>query len=534
MADEIQALQLADFMDIFAGNVTNYGVHNYIFSDKGKENGKNHTVTDTLLTIEQYRNHLGGNVGLGIIPLDANGEAKFGVIDIDVYDSDLNMYIKAIENSSFPLIPFKSKSGGLHIYLFLKQAVSARLLIDTLSEMVMILGLDLYIKRKLNRIIEIFPKQAKTSNGSIGNWINLPYYNVKETRQYAIRDGKELGLNDALAYIKSKRKTIEDVKSFMSELPYCNSPPCLQTVNILNIMDENSGRNNYLFSFGVFLKKSNPEFWEQKLFELNSLLSNPLPKAELEATVVNSLRKKDYTYKCNDAPCCDYCRKPICKNREYGIGKEGGYFSELEFGKLMQVNSYEPYYEWEVKIIGDEKFKTLRFKSEADIIGQDAFLRLCFRELHLLPIKMKLSEWFKLINQALSDMEVVTVEKEDDTTPIGLFKSMFIEFLTDRAMAQTKEQIFNKRVFYDAHTNRYYFRTADLSDYIFIARAFRYYAPGELHGILKDFKAVATRIKTESGRQLRVYEIAKNDLLNLGNIQTDTFEAKFENETVEF
>jgi len=527
MSDEVQSLQLASFMDAFAGNTHSYGVHQYAFSDSGKENGKNSTVTNRLLTLDQYRDHLAGKTGLGVIPIDESGNVKFGVIDIDVYDADLAPYITAIEQNNFPLVPFKSKSGGLHLYMFMKQPVQARSVIGALNHMTMLLGLDLYVKRKLNRIIEVFPKQVKVGQSGSGNWINLPYYAAEATRQYAVRGGEALSLDEALTYIKTKRKSLNDVNTFLGEVSYRNGPPCLQTISLLNMMDKNSGRNNYLFSFGVYLKKMDPEFWEQKLFELNDAMTAPLSRDEVEGTIISSLRKKDYAYKCNDAPCCDFCRKNVCKTRDFGIGKEGGYFSELEYGKLIQVKAYEPYYEWEVKLPSDEGFKTLRFKNEADIIGQDAFLRLCFRELHVLPVKVKQSEWFKLINQALASMEVVSIDQEDDTTPIALFKSMFVEFLTDRAMAQTREQILNKRVYYDQKTARYYFRTIDLSDYVFILKGFRYYAPGELHGLLRDFKATPTRIKTEGGRQLRVYEIAESDVKNIGNIAVEVFKAKF-------
>jgi hypothetical protein len=293
------------------------------------------------------------------------------------------------------------------------------------------------------------------------------------------------------------------------------------------MMGKNAGRNNYLFSFGVYLKKKDPDFWEQKLFEINEGMLEPLPKGELEATVVASLRKKDYTYKCLETPCVDFCRKPLCKNRDYGIGKEGGYFSELEYGKLRQIKGHDPYYEWEVKVLGEETFKLLRFKTEDEIIKQDAFLRLCFRELHMLPIRMKQSEWFKLINQALAELEIKVVEVEDDTSPITLFKSLFMDFLLNRAMAQTKEQILNKRVFFDKDRARYYFRTVDLSDFVFVTKGFRYYAPGELHALLHDMNAQPGRIKTETGKQFRVYMMTQKDVEAVMQVKAEVFEAEF-------
>jgi hypothetical protein len=515
------------------GNKQNYGEHIYSFSKEGKEKGKSRTVTSKLLTNEQYKAHLSGEVGLGIIPINEDSQCHFGVIDVDIYE-DLSLYIEAIERSNFPLVPFRSKSGGLHLYLFIQAPIAAKVMIELMTTMTTLLGLDTLVKQKLNKIIEIFPKQRAVKEGTIGNWINLPYYDVEHTRQYAIRDAKKLSFDDALAYIKEKRRTLSEVRAFIDDIPCKDGPPCIQTIQILNFMEENSGRNNYMFSHGVYLKKKDESFWEQKLFEVNASLRAPLSKAELESTIISSLRKKDFSYRCFEQPCVNFCRRPLCKQREFGVGKEGGYFSELEYGKLTQIKTGEPYYEWQIKVQGGAEYSMLRFRNEDEIIKQDAFLKLCFRELHLLPIKLKQSEWFKIINQALAEVDVKAVAPEDDTSPFALFITLFGEFLLHRAMASTRDQILMKRVYFDAERVCYYFRSGDLSDYLFIGKNFRYYAPGELHGLLRDVKARTTRIKTESNKQLRVYEISQVDVDRLGEIDTRPFEAKFDTNEEQF
>lgn len=533
---EAPSLQLADFMDLFSGNIHNYGQHTYNFGATGtKEEGKSWTVPNKLLTVEQYKAHLGGTQGLGVIPVDDKGDAKFGVIDIDVYDADFEPYVAALEHNNLPLVPFRSKSGGLHLYMFMQQAVSAKAIIDLLNKQIILLGLDLYVKHKLNRIIEVFPKQIKQDAGKQGSWINLPYYDAAKTRQCAVKSGKELALDAALSYAKSKRVTLTDVRNLLNEVPNADGPPCLQTISLFGGPSKGGGRNNYLFSFGVYLKKKEPELWEQRLFEINERMTEPLKAEELESTIVASLRKTGYTYKCLEAPCVDFCRKTICKTRDYGIGKEGGYFSELEYGRLVQIKANDPYYEWEVKTIGAPQYSVLRFKSEADIIGQDMFLRLCFRELHLLPVKIKQSEWYKKINEALMTLSVQNVEQEDDTSPIGIFKSLFVQFLTERAMAQTKDQICGHpgRVYKDDRDN-YYFRTQDLTEYLFVVKLFRYYGPSEVHGILRDFKADSVRISTETGKQIRVYSITHDNLTSIGRIRSEPFKAEFKNKEEDF
>jgi hypothetical protein len=527
-----QEIQLGIFKSLFTGNSTNYGEHVYNFSQDGKkEDGKSKTIKSKLLTMEQYRAHLEGKIGLGIIPITESSECKFGAIDVDVYEN-MPDFVGALERGGFPLVPFRSKSGGLHLYLFLREPTPVKQVTEVLRQMVTLLGIDIMVKKRLNKLIEIFPKQDTVKDGQLGNWINLPYYNATKTQQWAIKGDQALTLEAALAYAKEKQKPIAEVKHILNEASGNDGPPCLQTIRLLRAAPEGT-RNMYLFSLGVYLKKKDESFWEQKLFEANEGMEAPLIKQELESTVIATLRKKDYSYKCFESPCVDFCRRPLCKTREYGVGKEGGYFSELEFGKIFQIMTHQPYYEWEVKAQGAKEFKLLRFQNEDEIIRQDAFLRLCFRELHILPIKMRQGAWFKLINQALSEIEQRQIAPEDDTSPFALFRSLFLDFLLARAMANTKEQILTKRVYFDSELDRYFFRVSDLSDYIFSTKSFKYYHPGELHGLLHDVKATPTRLRAGT-QQIRVYEIHATEVKALGSIKVAVFKAEFKKQEEAF
>ncbi len=105
---------------------------------------------------------------------------------------------------------------------------------------------------------KIFPKQIKLSDKSVGNWINLPYYDADNKKQVALHNSKELSLNDALTLIKKKQTSLPEIEEFMSDLLFKDAPPCLQMLYILNPL-EDSGRNNYLFSFYyvLFMKRGN-------------------------------------------------------------------------------------------------------------------------------------------------------------------------------------------------------------------------------------------------------------------------------------
>lgn len=524
----IDAMLLATFMTYFEGNKQSFGEHTYSFSEDGKkEEGTNQTITNVLLTQTIWADHLNGKKGLGIVPINEKNECHFGVIDIDVYDKTTVKFLEAIDNNNLPLVPFKTKSGGLHLYMFLSNAAPANIVREIMSDFVVLLGIDFYVKSKIGHTVEIFPKQSQLTAEAKGSWINLPYYNVaKATRQYAIVNGKELSLSDALNHIRNKRTTQSAVKEFLKDIRFMDGPPCLRTITLLNDVGKGA-RNNYLFSVAVYLKKKDDNFWEQELFSINEALKQPLSRDELEGTIISSLRKKDYIYKCTDIPCVDYCRKQLCKKAKYGVGKEDGYFSDIEFGKIVQIKIEPPYYEWQIKINGDKEFVPLRFRNESEIIQQDVFMELCLRELHVLPPKMKQSEWAKIINQAFSEIEIKTVDRDEDISYMTIFRSLFLDFLTRRAKAKKRDQIPQKRVFYDDEVKTYFFRVQDLTEYLFTDRNFRYIGPGELHGVMRDIKAVPTRIRTETNKQLRVYMITRNDALKLGDIIEDTFEADF-------
>ena len=525
---KISPITIAAYRNLFEGSKHNYGQHTYGKNERGKkEEGRNVTIKDQLLTADQYRSHLDGKKGLGIIPIDSDNLCSFAVIDVDIYASGLTLYINAIERNDFPLVPSRSKSGGLHIYCFFKQKIQAKSARTLMQQFASLLSIDLYIKREQNRMVEIFPKQAKLQSGDVGTWINVPYYHANKTKMFAYHDGQELDIDTALEYAKKKRTTLNDAKAFIADIPWHDGPPCLQTINILNPLNAKSGgRNVYLFGVGVYQKKKDENFFEQAVFEANNSMTDSLPNDELENTVIQSVRRKDYTYKCNEHPCLTYCKRNVCKTREYGIGKEGGYFSELDYGTMTQVRTAEPYYEWQVKAQDQEEYMVLRFHSEDEIIKQDVFLRLCFRELHILPVKMKQTEWAKLVNQSLREIEVSIVE--DDISPVSRFKTMLGDFLFSRAKAETREQIRQHRVFYDRSKDAYYFRSRDLVDFIFNAKNFRDFGPTRIHGVLKDMGAVSVRVRIDGNRQLRVYVVKNVDIhAYLDSDEDSPFEVDF-------
>ena len=67
--------------------------------------------------------HLDGKKRIGVFPIK-DDKVKWGCIDIDprnYADYSSKKYIDIIKNFNLPLVAIKSKSGGLHLFLFFKE-----------------------------------------------------------------------------------------------------------------------------------------------------------------------------------------------------------------------------------------------------------------------------------------------------------------------------------------------------------------------------------------------------------------------------
>ena len=107
-----------------------------------------------------------------------NSEVKFGVIDIDPKDyADFNkkFFIDIIQEYELPLLPVESKSGGLHLFLFMDTFTDAKTVKSFLTVIY-------YLYLELKQDCEIFPKQTQLTKDSEtgqlrpGQFINLPYF----------------------------------------------------------------------------------------------------------------------------------------------------------------------------------------------------------------------------------------------------------------------------------------------------------------------------------------------------------------------
>ena len=132
-------------------------------------------------------------------------------------------------------------------------------------------------------------------------------------------------------------------------------------------------------------------------------------------------------------------------------------------------------------------------------------------------------------------MTIIDVNQEEDMSPMSLFQNIFFDFLFHRSPAKTKDQILLKRVYFDPDKQIYLFRSKDFNEFLFINKNFRYFGPVEIHGILKDMKVNTERVRTESGKQLRVLSLSSVHISDEVKLENNIdFEPNFDIEEGEF
>lgn len=418
------------FTQLFKGKSNTY-VRNELPKEKpelGQKIKTKITNNEGKVDKELLSHHLDGDFGVGICPVNAEGKCYFGVLDIDYYKPKIKRVLHFIKEYQLPLLPFRSKSGGLHVYLMLTKSVSAKTMRDTLNAISYYFSLDtIYGKGK----VEVFPKQEKAEG--FGSSVTLPYFNFENPYTYLLDlDGNPVEFKEALDYIQHHFTTIESVKEALEHLPYSDAPPCIQRILLSEeVGGEDTGRNNFLFSFAVYAKKKYGAGFEDYVNQINEHFEVPLESAIVEQTC-KSVKDNEYIYKCKDIPCNGFCNKIECKKREFGLGKDKGHFMDIEFGQLFRYMTAEPYYIWKLRLQGQEQWKDVVFKDEGYLLDQKNFAKMCIRYLNKAPYQVSNNDWNQTLNTILPNLIEVEVKQESDTSGLSVIRNAFINYLSNK------------------------------------------------------------------------------------------------------
>ena len=418
------------FAQLFRGKTNTY-VKNELPREKPEEGKKiktNVTNNEGKVDKDLLLNHLEGRFGVGICPVNAEGKCYFGVLDIDYYQPKIKRVLHFIREYQLPLLPCRSKSGGLHVYLILSKAVSAKTMRETLAQISYYFSLDTIYG---NGKVEIFPKQEKAEG--FGSSITLPYFNAEKPYTYLLDlDGNPFTFKEALDYIQGHLTSIDNVKEALSKLPFSDAPPCIQRILLSEeVGGEDSGRNNFLFSYAVYAKKKYNSGFEDYVKEINNGFSVPLEESVVNQ-ICESVKNNEYLYKCKDIPCKAFCNKSDCRKREYGLGKDKGHFMDVDFGQLYRYKTAEPYYIWKLRLQGQEAWKDVVFKDEGYLLDQRNFAKMCVRYLNKAPYHVSDNDWCNTLNSVLPNIIDVEVKQETDTSGLSMLQNAFVEYLSNK------------------------------------------------------------------------------------------------------
>lgn len=443
-------MELAEkFSKIFQGMKNAYGTYAIQTRDGQKLVGKAQTIREKV-TIDLWQKHLDGIQGVGIIPIDEENNCFFGAIDIDQYPIDHAKISSKIRELKLPLIPCRSKSGGVHAYIFINGGAPAGLVQSKLKQFAVELEYG---------DSEIFPKQTivNTERGDLGSWINMPYFNASSSDRYGVfPDGTPMEIADFLEQIEALSVDRVSLSAYsIATTGACSDGPyCLQHILAKNVVSGN--RNIVLYNVAIYLlkKESNPEDAKTKLIEYNeTFFKPPLGLNEVEL-IFRSVSRRNYSYNCNKIPLSKHCNKEECSTRQHGIQLNQHSFS---LSNLTKYDSDPPI--WFVTIDG----LNIRLELETeDLQNQLKFANKCLNAANVLPPKFKSDAWSEMVQNLLKNLVIVDAPK--DTSLKGQFYELLEKFCTARVQAKTPEEVLLGKPW--LNDNKHYFQLSALISYL--------------------------------------------------------------------
>jgi len=429
-----------DFIKCFTGLQRNFGFCNisngYTDPNTGKIkfNAGDYGWSGKPITEDDYRLHLHGKKSIGIQPCDDNGLACFGAIDIDpkVYkDLDIKKYLDIIQEKELPLIPIKSKSGGLHLYLFTKEFVKAKIIRDFLEQVLFLF--------KLPITTEIFPKQTKLgsdTNGNKvnGNFINLPYFNKSE-RVALDPSGKEMPLDLFLKVVEINKADIEKLENISNDLikkeltggaeEFKDGPPCLEILSKNKMKD---GRDRFLYNYMVMAKKKYPDNWGKMVlkagrnyFEFDQIWTDDYIEKKIK-----HWEKQEKGHTCHDDLLAPVCIKSECVKRKFGIISDKKINWPLMTNLIKVDFKPDPEYYFTVEREDGETVQ-VHAKDVNKIKDQQELRGLIMAQADFPPPPIKGMDFFEIQKALFSTID--TVQPAPGTTPMEILKKHLKDYI---------------------------------------------------------------------------------------------------------
>lgn len=413
------------FIEIFNGLKRDYGYAKIKGASKDPTTGKlkaDHGWSGKPVQDSDYEDHLKGLKSIGIQPCDDDGMVNFGAIDVDskaYHNFNTQKYLQIIEENNLPLIPVRSKSGGLHLYVHTKEKVKASFIRNFLDKLLFTLD--------LKPTTEIYPKQTELGVGpdgspANGNFINLPYYGKKE-RVALNLDGKEFTFDQYIQVVEANIKTESELNEFsdghMKKIltggaeEFIDGPPCLQKMsqiyNQKNKMEDE--RDRFLYNYMVFAKKKYPDTWDKKVLDAAReylLYDNVWGDKKVEEKI-KAWKKPTAGHTCEEDPIRNYCIKSECAKRKHGyMSDKVKKFPQLS--ALIRID-YQPEPEFRFTVHYNDKEEGERSKQVVArdvnyLMDMEKCRRLIASHTPIAPPRIKGDE-FQIILDSLKESETV-------------------------------------------------------------------------------------------------------------------------------
>lgn len=487
---------------LFTGQDRAFGMYDLTNPETVEKNGTKTigqaSTVKAAVTVDLWKKHLDGEIGLGIIPIMDNSKVHFAAIDIDVYSNfDIEQLAYDVEALKLPFIICRTKSGGAHCYMFFREATPASIVVKKFSIFAGVLGYG---------SSEIYPRQTKViaTRGDMGQWINMPYQNGNDTNRYAVTSkGKKLRLEEFIALAEKMSITTAQFSALEVKLPdvFNDGPPCLQQLAALKF--QTGSRSDGFLNVGIYLKKTQPENWENLMEEYNMLYASPpLSSGDLQS-IIKSIRKKNYFYMCKKPPIKSYCNSALCKTRKYGIGGS----ENVTLTGLTKYTCQPPI--WFVEVEGGGRLEL----STEDLQSQQKFQRRCMDILNIMPVIVDPNAWRENISEVMANVTII--EAAADSSPRGLLFDNLEKFCCSRVQARTKEEIMLGKPWTDE--KYHWFKLADFFAYLERMR-FKEFKINQVSSLLREAGGEAVFMKF-GNRSANVWKfptfIENNDLESL-------------------
>lgn len=406
------------FAALFSGNERSHGVWD-------KKTGKMRTEL-VAASVDDYRMHLEGEQGVGVVPVKDDGNIMFAALDLDNHgdpvDLDLQKTAALAAEKKYPLVCCRSKSGGIHCYLFMKEPTPAYKVRSLLAAMAPEIGFP---------SAEIFPKQDKLLKDSLsgemalGNWLNLCYFDSDDgVRRGMSGRGRLLTLGEFVDIAEAKRVSEADIDDMLST-GHSEAPPCIQRFYKEGV--PGGYRNQALYNITIYLRRAKPDTYVDDAMDANnSVFDRPLPSVEAKRTI-KSAGRRDYKYKCGEEPCKSYCDSRACVNKLYGITPdeevEIRHGNELPpFTDLVKFDTDPP--RWGFSMGGKE----IQGVDTEELFNFNQLRKAVAGKLNTHVPNMSSRRWDAILQELFLTMKVVEVPK--DASASGQAVARLVEYLS--------------------------------------------------------------------------------------------------------